>query len=58
MQSFIITLWELTIILNMQKTFYAALIATVAFAANDLPTVNEADFSEHWFENKVDHFNY
>ena len=42
----------------MQKTFYAALLTTVAFAANDLPTVNEADFTEHWFDNKVDHCNY
>ena len=42
----------------MQKTFIAALLATVVFAANDLPTVNEADFTEHRFDNKVDHFNY
>jgi hypothetical protein len=42
----------------MTKAFTAALLSAITLAASDLPTVNESDFTEHWFDNKIDHFNY
>ena len=41
----------------MKVTFAAAMLAATALAAN-LPIVDENDFVEGWFANKIDHFNY
>ena len=42
----------------MIKTFSAALMSAITLAASDLPVVNESDFTQDWFDNKIDHFNY
>ncbi len=39
------------------RGFIAAALLT-ATLSSDLPIVNEADFTQSWFDNKVDHFNY
>jgi len=42
----------------MRTTLATAILATAYAAQADLPIVNEADFTQGWFDAKIDHFNY
>ena len=43
----------------VKRTIVSALVAAYASAQTQpLPIVNESDFTEHFFKNKIDHFNY
>ena len=42
----------------MRASLTAALIATTYAFSQDLPIVNESDFTQGWFDAQIDHFNY
>lgn len=42
----------------MRTTLATAILATAYAAQADLPIVNAADFTQGWFDAKIDHFNY